>query len=264
MTAQVMKNGTDEHPTRLSFRRRCLRVLKGIVRVLLFALAFYIAIVLIGLLPVNNGFVPTQDGIEIFLVSNPVHADIVLPIDTDTIDWRKHFPAECFSGDVAGATHVAIGWGDRAFFIETPTWGDVRVSTAARALFWPSATCFHVRMIRAEDLGDDARSVKISVEQYKRLVDYINSGFRLGANGGKIQLDNVSYAWNDAFFEAYGRYHCLNTCNCWAGGAMKAGGIKTGWLTPLPKTILLYLPHCSLARWPSVLDPWHRERGPAS
>ncbi len=237
-----MTHETDKPPVKVSLRRRCLRVVWRISRVFLFGLVLYLAIVLVGLLPVNNDFVPAQDGIEIFLVSNPVHADIVLPIDTDTIDWREHFPDECFTGDVSGATHVAIGWGDRGFFIETPTWADLRVSTAAKALFWPSTTCFHVSMIRAEYLGDDARSVKISVEQYEQLVEYVNSGFQSDADGGKMQLENVSYAWNDAFFEAHGTYHCLKTCNSWVGGAMKAGGIKTGWLTPLPKTVFLYLP----------------------
>lgn len=237
-----MKRDTDRQPDKLSVRRRCWRVLRFILRILLFALFFYVAIVLIGLIPVNNGFVPTEDGIEVFLVSTPVHADIVLPIETDTIDWREHFPAEYFSGDVSGATHVAIGWGDRAFFVETPTWADMRVSTAAKALFWSSATCLHVSMKRAEYLGDDARSLKISVDQYRQLVEYVNAGFQSDANGRKMRLDNVAYASNDAFFEAHGRYHCLNTCNCWVGGAMKAGGVKTGWLTPLPKTIFLYLP----------------------
>lgn len=237
-----MKRETDKPPKKLSVCQRCRRVLKGIVRILLFAFVSYLAIVLIGLLPVNNDFVPARDGIEIFLVSTPVHAEIVLPIDTNTIDWREHFPDECFSRDVSGATHVAIGWGEREFYIETRTWADLRVSTAARALFWPSDTCFHVAMIRAKYLRDDARSVMISVEQYEQLVEYVNQGFRSDASGGKIQLDNASYAWNDAFFEAHGTYHCLNTCNSWVGGAMKTAGIKTGWLTPLPKTIFLYLP----------------------
>jgi len=237
-----MKPDASKHPDKPSLSRRYWRVLRRIARVLLLAFVFYIVIVLVGLIPVNSDFVPAQDGIEIFLVSNPVHADVVLPIDTDTIDWREHFPPECFSGDVSWATHVAIGWGDRGFYVETPTWADLRVSTATRALLWPSATCFHVTMTRAEFLGEDARSVKISVEQYRQLVEYINSDFRLDTSGGKRQLDCVAYDTNDAFFEAHGRYHCLNTCNCWTGGAMKAGGIKTGWLTPLPKTVFLYLP----------------------
>ncbi len=242
MAEQAGNQETGERPAGRSVLRKCLRTLRVIVRAVLFAFLFYMAIVLVGLIPVNNDFEPTEDGIEIFFFSNPVHAEIVLPVRTDTIDWRAHFPDECFKGDMSLATHVAIGWGDRGFFIETPTWADLRVSTAAKALFWPSDTAFHVTMMRAEYLGEDARSVKISVEQYKQLVEHIRSGFRLNADGDKIQIADAAYGWNDAFFEAHGTYHCLNTCNSWVGGAMKTTGIRTGWLTPLPKTIFLYLP----------------------
>ena len=64
-------------------------------------------------IPVNNDFEPMPDGVEIFFTSSAIHADIVMPIET-AIDWRDHFPAECFVGDVRGATHVTVGLGDRA------------------------------------------------------------------------------------------------------------------------------------------------------
>ena len=100
----------------------------------------------------------------------------------------------------------------------------------------------HVSLTKAKFLGEGARSVTISVRQYERLVDYINASFQQGADGSKIQIGRVAYGSNDAFFDARGAYHCLNTCNCWAGRAMQAAGIRTGWLTPLPRTVFLYLP----------------------
>ena len=156
---------TDEIKARIpapSLLRRCARILKRIVRAVLLLILLVVAIVLVGLIPVNNDFESTPDGIEILLVSSAIHADIVLPIKTEAIDWRERFPAECFVGDTSGATHVAIGWGDKGFFIDTPTWADLRFSTAANALLWPSGTCMHVSLTNAEYLGDGARSVKIS------------------------------------------------------------------------------------------------------
>ena len=58
----------------------------------------------------------------------------------------------------------------------------------------------------------------------------------------KVQIKDGAYGQNDAFFMAHGNYHCLNTCNSWVGGAMKSGGMRTGWLTPMPKSMFLYLP----------------------
>ena len=132
----------------------------------------------IGLIPVNNDFQPTADGIEIWLVSNPIHTDIVLPIHAEAMDWREHFPEGFFSVDARRATHVAIGWGSKGFYINTPTWADLRFSTVVKALFWPSASCMHATLCTAEGIPQDARSVKISAAQYQRLVEFVNSGFR--------------------------------------------------------------------------------------
>ena len=37
-----------------------------------------------------------------------------------------------------GDRYVAIGWGDRGFYVDTPTWADLKLSTLCNALFVPS------------------------------------------------------------------------------------------------------------------------------
>ena len=238
----TVKHKSDEQRPKISPTRKFLRALKRFAYVILSSVSLYALIVIVGLIPVNNNFEPTQNGVEIFVISNPVHADVVLPINTETVNWREHFPAKCFSGDNRNATHVAIGWGDKGFFIETPTWADLRVSTAAHALLLPSDTCMHVSLTRAEHLGDNSRSVTISAEQYERLIAFINASFQHNSADEIIQINDAAYGSNDAFFEALGTYHCVNTCNSWIGRAMRSAGIRTPWLTPLPKTVFLYLP----------------------
>jgi uncharacterized protein (TIGR02117 family) len=235
---------TPEHdPARpLNIARRCLRWLKRFAWLVLSCLAFYLFMALIGLIPVNRDFRPTPDGIEIWFISNPIHTDIILPIHTGALDWRERFPAGSFSVDARRATHVAIGWGNKEFYVNTPTWAELRFSTVVKALFWPSDSCMHVSLCTAEGIPQDARKVKISAAQYQRLVAFINNGFRHAADGSIIVIPHAAYGPNDAFFEGEGRYHCFNTCNCWTGRAMQAAGIRTGWYTPLPGTLLLYLP----------------------
>lgn len=171
-----------------------------------------------------------------------MHADLVLPIWTEEIDWSEEFPAEYFQQDVSAATHVAIGWGDKGFYLETPTWADLKVSTAANALLLPSETCLHVSMIRGELSGEGVRSVTITAEQYRALVTFITKAFQRDAEGRAVQITGFAYHTNDAFFEAHGSYNCINTCNAWIGRALKSSGVRTPWLTPLPKTVFLYLP----------------------
>src|SRR5438105_3539476 len=132
-----MKENKDP-PKKRSFDRRWLRWLKRLVLFPVYCILFYLLAVLVGLIPVNNNFEPTPDGIEVLLVSSSIHCDFVLPIQTEVINWRDHLPAHCFSGDTRAATHVAIGWGNKGFYINTPTWDDLRFSTVINALFWPS------------------------------------------------------------------------------------------------------------------------------
>jgi uncharacterized protein (TIGR02117 family) len=99
----------------------------------------------------------------------------------------------------------------------------------------------HVTLCTVEGIPQDARSVKISAAQYQHLVEFLNSSFRTHADGSMMLIPNAAYGPSDAFFEAQGRYHCFNTCNCWTGRAMRTAGIRTGWYTPLPGTVSLYL-----------------------
>lgn len=220
--------------------KKAVRWVKRLSKLMLFGAVILIAILVVGLIPVNNDFRPTEDGIEIFLVSNAVHADIILPVATAEIDWLARFTKTDFLGDVSISSHVALGWGDQGFFLETKTWDDFKLSTAANALLLPSKSCVHVSFT-TPDAYQDPVSVKISREQYARMVEFIDSTFELDEQGSYIQIPGEAYSTNDAFFEAKGRYHFFNTCNSWVGRSLKAAGVNTPWLTPLPKTPMLYI-----------------------
>jgi len=226
--------------------RRTLHFVKRLLVLFFGFWAFYLLCVLVGLIPVNNAFSPTPDGIEIILTSTAIHADIVLPIQHEETDWRQRFPPEHFAGDTSSATHVAIGWGDQGFFIETPTWSDLKASTVLQALFWSSDSCMHVSYQtwdrKQAELPEDAHSVKISQKQYTELVNYIEDSFILDEDDNFTPIIGAAYGRNDAFYEAHGSYHLFNTCNCWTGNALKATGVRTGWFTPLPKTMFWHLP----------------------
>lgn len=220
-------------------RLRIFRWGKQILKWTFYGALTYAAIVLIGLIPVNNSFIPSEDGIKIYVVSNEVHADIIVPIRTEVSDWSAEFSNCKFEGDVSNETHVAFGWGDKGFFLETETWEDFKLSVAANALLLPSESCMHVVFTRPEYFTD-AASVTISESQYRNLEDYIKQSFKRNADERPIQISGHAYSTDDAFFEAKGRYHLLNTCNSWVGRGLKAAGVRVPWLSPMPKSPMLY------------------------
>lgn len=221
---------------------RVRKLFRGIIRTGLWLLLAFVIIILIGLIPVNNGFQESTGGIEIFVTSNPVHAEIVMPIESSVINWRDEFSADCFPSETHLATHVAIGWGDRGFFLKTPTWTELKISVAANALLLPSETCLHVTMKSSVVSRANTRGVRISEQQYARLVEHVTSAFRRDSTDRVLQVTGEHYSWNDAFFEAHGTYHVLNTCNSWVGRTLQNTGVRVGWMTPLPKTVFWSLP----------------------
>lgn len=235
----------DPHPPetkKLSLWRRARIVAWRICFAFGLLVAIYVLIVLLGYIPVNNNFEPTPDGVEIFVTSSSVHADIILPIQSGDVNWRTRLPRDSFSGDTRTATHAVFGWGDKGFYIDTPTWADLKVSTTVTALFWPSGCCIHTSFISKSGINDDARSVRISREQYKKLATYIEKSFKRNDENDAIIVQNAAFGSTDCFYEAHGTYHCMNTCNCWVGAAMRSAGIRCGWFTPMPKSVFVYLP----------------------
>ena len=207
---------------------------------MLIAVLFSGAVFIVGLVPINNDFEQPEQGIELFIVSSAVHADIIMPRANSIVDWDQEFASAEIAGNVDSATHVAVGWGDKGFFLETPTWNDLKASTAFNALLRPSASCVHVTYTRPDLYADNA-SVRVSVDQYRDLANFVKRSLLRNEEGQFIPIHGFSYGTTDAFFNAKGNYHLFNTCNSWVGQGLRAAGVRVPWLTPLPKTPMLYL-----------------------
>ena len=87
-----------------------------------------------GALPANPGWREPATGIAIHVESNGVHTVLILPKVAAGVDWRDLARASDLRDPrYAGYDHVAIGWGERGFFLGTPTWWDVRPTTVLAA-----------------------------------------------------------------------------------------------------------------------------------
>ncbi|MBL8888375.1 MAG: TIGR02117 family protein [Planctomycetaceae bacterium] len=251
----VMNAESNQQP-RPKILRRVLGWLKRVGKLLGLLLTIYFLIVLLGLFPVNNDYHPPDDGVEIYVISNEFHADLVLPIVNDVVDWRVCFPASHFAGEVGAAKFVLFGWGDRRFFVETARWRDLKMSIALNAL-WSNDTALHVTQTDSRHWEPNAVKVRISRDQYAELARYVRATLAdidpatmTVADLNESLLKPVSnpiagarYGVNDAFYHANGRYHVLNTCNNWVGNGLRRAGVRVGAWTPLPKTIYFYLPN---------------------
>ena len=221
------------------WRRRFVRTVFGLV-------VFYCIFLAAGYFPVNRSFTSTlgDDSVRLFIRNNEIHTDLVLPIcdEGSQVDWRDLFPPEHFRSDVSGARYVAIGWGNRGFYVDTPRWADAKLSTALGAVF-PSGTVLHVEYLGDVSAGPYFRELHISREQYQQLASFIRDSVgETDEEGQAVLATKSSYNHYDRFYVASGSYHAFNNCNQWTGRGLQRAGVATGIWTPLKSQVYCWLP----------------------
>jgi uncharacterized protein (TIGR02117 family) len=200
-----------------------LETLLGFVLFLIFFLiaAFICSRITIGR-EKDNGY-----DIAVYIHTNGMHTDIVVPARNDQMDWSKEIK---YRNTIAADTtykYLAIGWGDKGFYLQTPTWADLKFSTAFKAVTGLSTTAIHATYYKDMPVGADCRVIYMSRPQYARLVQYITSSLQKDKDAHFVYIKtNANYGRTDAFYEANGHYSLLHTCNTWANSALKECGQK--------------------------------------
>ncbi|EAV45001.1 hypothetical protein SIAM614_13338 [Stappia aggregata IAM 12614] len=174
------------------------------------------------------------DGRRILVLSNPIHTDIALPADPDVLEAFGFISDAGLDLDYPGVFWVAFGWGGRSFYIETPTWGDLKPGPVIDALTW-DASVMHVR--RTGDIRldlDSVRELYLSEQQFNELVVDIKASFQANDKGAPQAIPDGAYDAHDIFFPAVGGFNALMGCNTWTAVMLRRAGLKTGLWTPLP------------------------------
>lgn len=198
----------------------------------LIVLAYAAAGLVGGSLPVNAGWRAPADGVTIWIQSNGVHTGLVMPKVAAGVDWRRVAPAQDLGDPRYGAYgFVAIGWGERDFYLDTPTWTDLRPATIVAAAIGSDRTLLHVEHVPRPVVGPDVRRVVLRPQEYRRLAAFVAASLA-------SRRYWPGYAGNDVFYEARGRYSAAWTCNNWTGAALRAAGVRIGRWTPFPVTVM--------------------------
>src|SRR5690606_37700799 len=92
--------------------------------------------------------VNSANEIEIFIKSNGVHTDIVVPVKNMQMDWSKEIKFANTPSNDTTMPFLAFGWGDRGFYLETPAWADLKFETAFNAAFGLGSTAMHATFYR--------------------------------------------------------------------------------------------------------------------
>ena len=170
---------------------------------------------------------PHRGEVEIYLLTNGKHIDIVMPVRSDLIDWSKIFPFDDTISKDSIQNFAAIGWGDKGFYMEIAEWSELTARIAFRAAFGISTSAMHVTYYKRMIENNDCIKIQISKNQYQRLINYILESRKTDENGRSLYINtDAQYDVNDSFYEARRRYSFFYTCNTWANNALKHSGQK--------------------------------------
>lgn len=222
--------------------RRLLKVLIWVVACILVPTGGYFGAAFgLATIPINRDFRPDADGVEIAVVSNGIHASLVMPTQVLDVDWSETFPAEHFPIGRSDAPMVMFGWGNRDFYLNTPTWDDFDLLTGVRAVLGVGGSALHVTYLWGLGDGDRVVRFRVSEDAYRHLAAHILGTLALDGDGRQVPIPGYSYLGTDAFFEARGRYSLLATCNEWVRRGLAEAGIRTSVWTPFPAPLLDHL-----------------------
>ncbi|MDB5273066.1 MAG: hypothetical protein JWO58_1433 [Chitinophagaceae bacterium] len=196
----------------------------------------YLAVALLfSYIPYNTDFTSeAEHPIQIQLHSNGVHTDFILPITNEYYNWHALLP-EIPTND----SLIAFGWGDKGFYLNTPNWSDLKLSTAFNAGFGLSTTAMHVSYsTRYLSNSKNTVTIWINAQQYKILCEYIQSAFQNNVEGKVILIPHDPRYYAGHFYDAKGTYSIFTSCNSWINKGLKKSGIKTCLWTPFDWPLL--------------------------
>lgn len=167
----------------------------------------------------------------IYIASNGVHLDIVIPVElVDTLLYQHLHPE---------GKYLAFGWGDEGFYLHTQTWDDVKFSTVFSAAFLPSPTLMHVT--HYSYAPSSWQPLEVCPQQLAAIQLFIRQSFQEDYDCSFFELEGQGYTSIDYFYRAEGSYSCFYTCNVWVNQALKKAHVKTALWSPSVDGVLM---HC--------------------
>jgi uncharacterized protein (TIGR02117 family) len=188
-----------------------IRLLKYLfLLLLLIPLIYLLLALLLSFISVNN--TSEKGNKAIYLKSNGIHLDIIIPSSCLSIVKTEH-------------PFVAIGWGDKKFYLETPKAKDLTFTTAFKALFLQSESLLH--LTNYDVVKKDWVKICVTKAQLSIISSKVEDQFDIH------DLKPIKgYGLQDFFYKSNGSYSCLNTCNTWVNSLLKKAEVKACLWTP--------------------------------
>ncbi len=177
---------------------------------------------------------------QICVSNTGIHSNIILPTKNRVFDWHKYLSIDKLGIDPAqDYNYLSFGWGDRDFYMSTPSLADLKLSTTFKALFLPTPSVMYVKGYQLiPDM--EVKCIQVNQTDYLHLTNFIESSFQVDAQGRKIRLGN-GHTNNAGFYAAKGSYSILRNCNSWTAEGLRKADVNTPLWDGLSSAIMWHL-----------------------
>ena len=152
-------------------------------------------------------------GETVWIVGDMIHSDYLF-LSTDLPEFGVE------------KDYVKVGWGDRKIFLETRTWGDLRLQDFLGAFFGLNPTVLRVEFLEAVPEG--ARGLEMGEEQFGAVRGHVLGSFFVPP----ISRRPEDYQ-GGVFYESGLRYNCVTNCNNWVNLGLYRAGVTNRLWRPL-------------------------------
>jgi uncharacterized protein (TIGR02117 family) len=217
--------------------------IKRIIYYCLLAIASFFTLLAIGYFtPITScNITPEKCAVTICIDQDGMlHTNILVPSQNQIVDWSQFISFPDIGKDpIANYKYLTFGWGDRDFYIQTPTFADLNVITALRALFLPTPSTILVQAFTELPPHRADKCVKVTQTEYLQLTNFIQNTFKLNPQGKPIRIAD-GYLRSSGFYEAYGNYSIFRTCNNWTAEGLRKANVDTPLWAGLSSAVMLH------------------------
>ena len=219
-----------------SFIKKTFRFLIFSLVIFISSVLLYIACAFISSRITINGHKEKKAIHTVYLMKSGIHVDFLLPICNKIKDWREEFPITNTRSKDSSYNKIAIGWGSKGFYMNTPTWDDLTLNIFLISNFGLGSSAIQVKYYN-DSLPIDSQitPLKLSGNQYIKLVKYIKNSLKRNKSKKSLHIlpENPKVLTeNNSFYDAKQTYSLLLTCNTWINNGLKASGQKACLWTP--------------------------------
>ena len=211
-----------------------MKILKYLIYTILIFISIVILYILLSYLlsifPKQRNISSDKKTETIYILYNDMHSDIIINIEKSKYNWNRLLP-RVIKNRKKG--YISFGWGDKETYLNTPTWSDLKTSTALKALFINTPSLMSVIYYRDVNRFRYIKSVKVSTAQRDEIERKVLESF-----GKKVVFIKRVNGYRNIFYNSPYRYNLIDTCNSWTGTILRESNVTMSYWTPFSFNVI--------------------------